>query len=107
MQGGGRTTLVSGRPPGDDPGRQGDVPWLLDLLGIATFAAGGLAGVLLLVKAPFDGPWRVVLAVAAVFVGIHAGFLMIGFAASLRELAAVRRCLAMVARRQARRPDAP
>jgi len=78
----------------------GSVPRLLDFLGIGAVAGGGLAGVLLLVQSPFDGPWRVVLAVAVVFVGIYAGFLMIGFAANLRELEAVRRCLALVARRQ-------
>lgn len=81
---------------GSGPG----VPRLLDVLGIAAVAGGGLAGVLLLVESPFDGPWRVVLAVAVVFAGIYAGFLMIGFAANLRELEAVRRCLALVARRQ-------
>lgn len=86
------------RAPGERPA--GSVPRLLDVLGIGAFAGGGLAGVLLLVQSPFDGPWRVVLAVAVVFVGIYAGFLMIGFAANLRELEAVRRCLALVARRQ-------
>ncbi len=86
--------------PGPDGQPAGGVPRLLDMLGIGAFAGGGLAGVLLLVQSPFDGPWRVVLAVAVVFVGIYAGFLMIGFAANLRELEAVRRCLALVARRQ-------
>ncbi len=81
------------------------VPRLLDILGIGAVAGGGLAGALLLVRSPFDGPWRLVLAVAVVFAGIYAGFLMIGFAANLRELEAVRRCLALVARRQ--RPREP
>jgi len=76
------------------------VPRLLDVLGIGAVAGGGLAGAMLLIDSPFDGPWRVVLAVAVVFAGIYAGFLMIGFAANLRELEAVRRCLALVARRQ-------
>ncbi|MBP2290512.1 hypothetical protein [Azospirillum rugosum] len=76
---------------------------LLDMLGIGAVAGGGLVGALLLVRSPFDGPWRLVLAVAVVFVGIFAGFLMIGFAANLRELEAVRRCLALVARRQRQR----
>ncbi|MBP2315802.1 hypothetical protein [Azospirillum soli] len=91
------TTRTASRPAGQPAG---GVPRLLDMLGIGAFAGGGLAGVLLLVQSPFDGPWRVVLAVAVVFASIYAGFLMIGFAANLRELEAVRRCLALVARRQ-------
>ncbi|WP_207458365.1 hypothetical protein [Azospirillum sp. SYSU D00513] len=70
------------------------IPRLLDLIGMATVAGGALAAVLLLVDSPFQGPWRVVLAVAVVFVGIYAGFLMIGFAANLRALDGLRRCLA-------------
>ena len=81
------------------------VPRLLEMLGIGAVAGGALAGALLLVHSPFDGPWRLVMAVAVVFTGIFAGFLMIGFAANLRELEAVRRCLALVARRQ--RPREP
>ena len=70
------------------------VPRLLDMIGVAAVAGGALAAVLLLVDQPFHGPWRVVLAVAVVFVGIYAGFLMIGFSANLRALDRLRRCLA-------------
>ncbi|WP_448205476.1 hypothetical protein [Azospirillum sp. sgz302134] len=92
------------------PPRQADggtLPRLLDALGIGIVSGGGLVGALLLVQSPFEGPWRVVLAVAVVFAGIFAGFLMIGFAANLRELEAVRRCLALVARHQSPRHQAP
>ncbi len=89
---------TKGAGPGAPVGNA--VPRLLDVLGIGAVAGGGLAGAMLLIDSPFDGPWRVVLAVAVVFAGIYAGFLMIGFAANLRELEAVRRCLALVARRQ-------
>ena len=88
----------TGMPSGGAPGTA--VSRLLEILGIGAVAGGGLAGAMLLIHSPFDGPWRVVLAVAVVFAGIYAGFLMIGFAANLRELEAVRRCLALVARRQ-------
>jgi hypothetical protein len=83
-------------------GRGGPLPRLLNMVGIASVAGGGLAAMLVLVGAPFDGPWRLVLAVAVVFVGIYAGFLMIGFAANLRALDALRRCL--VRNREGRNP---
>ena len=100
-------TAIPDPRPGAARPPPGLVPRLLEFLGIGAVAGGGLAGVLLLVSSPFDGPWRLVLAVAVVFAGIYAGFLMIGFAASLRELDAVRRCLALVARSRDGRPQRP
>ncbi|WP_029007563.1 hypothetical protein [Azospirillum halopraeferens] len=71
----------------------GPVPKILDAVGMLAAAGGGLGAVLLLVEAPFDGPWAVIAAVAAVFAGIYAGFLMMGFAATLRLPGPIRRRL--------------
>ncbi|MGQ9371632.1 hypothetical protein [Azospirillum sp. A39] len=84
------------RAPSDAPdtGPAAPLPRLLDAVGILAVAGGALTAVLLAVRAPFDGPWLVVAAVAAVFAGLYAGFLAMGFAANLRVLDAIRRRLA-------------